>query len=221
MAALRRTFREWTVVVFPTLLVIGYGLLLAWPVTTRAAQQSLRENHAVELITFATLFAGALLAAWIGWRRRRGGSPWWVGGFFALFGFGLFLAAMEEIAWGQWFFGFETPDFIRKLNRQNEVTLHNIKGLHNKTEYLRLAFGVGGLFGIWVARFRGWSAVAVPRLLLAWFLWIAILAGLDLHNDFYDIHRVFDYIVHRLSEVVEMMVGIAAVLYLSSKFRER
>ncbi len=35
--------------------------------------------------------------------------------------------AGEEISWGQRLFGFETPDSLKEINRQDETTLHNIR----------------------------------------------------------------------------------------------
>lgn len=37
-----------------------------------------------------------------------------------------FVCGMEEISWGQRIIGFETPDLMIALNRQNEFNLHNI-----------------------------------------------------------------------------------------------
>ncbi|MEE8320893.1 MAG: hypothetical protein V3R68_03510 [Gammaproteobacteria bacterium] len=34
--------------------------------------------------------------------------------------------AGEEMSWGQWYFGWETPDSIRALNDQQETNLHNM-----------------------------------------------------------------------------------------------
>lgn len=36
-----------------------------------------------------------------------------------------FLAAMEEISWGQHVWGFAAPEFFRRYNRQGETNLHN------------------------------------------------------------------------------------------------
>jgi len=37
-----------------------------------------------------------------------------------------FVMGMEEISWGQRFFGWSTPDALRQVNAQNETSLHNI-----------------------------------------------------------------------------------------------
>ena len=57
--------------------------------------------------------------------RKLHGLLWAIGtlGFALLFIFG----AGEEISWGQRLLGFETPDSLRAINRQEELTLHNIR----------------------------------------------------------------------------------------------
>lgn len=44
-----------------------------------------------------------------------------------LFSLLMFVAAGEEISWGQRIIGFETPEFIEKNNVQKEFNLHNIE----------------------------------------------------------------------------------------------
>ena len=46
----------------------------------------------------------------------------------------LFIFAFgEEISWGQRIFGFETPEYIREINIQEEFNLHNLEIFHGKT----------------------------------------------------------------------------------------
>lgn len=37
-----------------------------------------------------------------------------------------FSASLEEVSWGQRLFGFATPDYLRDINGQNELNVHNI-----------------------------------------------------------------------------------------------
>lgn len=198
------------VAVAPFLIVAFYGMLLSAPSTRNRARWMMAENHHVELLTFASLFLAMILAARLAWKARR---TTLVAVFWALFSAGLLFAAMEEVAWGQTFFGFETPQVLQGLNRQNELTLHNLPGLHNRTEFFRIAFGLGGIFGVWLYSRNRLRQIAPPPVLLSWFVLIAVLAGLDLLNDFYRIHKRFDKNIHELSEVVEMMVGFSALLF--------
>ncbi len=45
-----------------------------------------------------------------------------------LFSAGAFLLCMEEISWGQHWFGWDTPEALSELNTQNETNFHNIGG---------------------------------------------------------------------------------------------
>ncbi len=43
---------------------------------------------------------------------------------------------------------------------------------------------------------------------------IAIISGIDLFYDFYEILPVLDNLVNNLEEVIEMMVGISGFLFI-------
>jgi len=45
---------------------------------------------------------------------------------FIFFALAFFLAAGEEISWGQRVFDFKTPQYLKTINDQNEINLHNI-----------------------------------------------------------------------------------------------
>lgn len=50
------------------------------------------------------------------------------------------LATMEEISWGQRFFGIETPDLIKGINFQKELNFHNLKIFQGEDAILPLDF---------------------------------------------------------------------------------
>lgn len=174
----------------------------------------LSENHPVELLTFAILLLGGirgLVLARHTHRHRAGGL---VVGFYLVFSVGLLFTAMEEVAWGQWLFGFRTPSVFNEINVQGELTLHNIRGVQGHTEFFRVAFGLGGLIGVWLSFRQNFRKIGAPVILLPWFLIIIVLAGLDLHNDYYQVQRRFDDIVNRLSELVELLIAASGFLFI-------
>jgi hypothetical protein len=65
---------------------------------------------------------------------------------------GLFFVALEEVAWGQQFFGFRSPAFMIEMNVQNEFTSHNVDILQDRTDFFNLLFGIWGLIGLWLSR---------------------------------------------------------------------
>ena len=60
-------------------------------------------------------------------RRQRLGA--FTVAFFVAYSVGLLLVAGEEVAWGQWFFHWKTPEAWSAVNVQHETTLHNVPGL--------------------------------------------------------------------------------------------
>lgn len=85
----------------------------------------LREDGPVEAAT-ALLFFVAFLAggrAAIQLLRRGFRSQ---GALYVLFAALMFFCAGEEISWGQRILDFSTPEAIEEINKQDELTLHNI-----------------------------------------------------------------------------------------------
>lgn len=201
------------IVFTPLLLVLLFGSMLLWPQTREAVLGVLQENKPVEVLTFVFLLVGGLLGLRLSWRVRSEGRQLLVWAFYALFSLGLIFVAMEEIAWGQQFLGFQTPEMIKSVNMQGELTLHNIRGLQGRSELFRLVFGVGGLVGIWMG-LRSWlPEIAVPSLLFSWFLLITVFSAIDVYNDYFPIQEDFDYGMQRMSELIEMLIGVAGFLY--------
>lgn len=180
-----------------------------------------QENHPVELLTFISLFTGGVLGIKLAIYNRQRNLDWWIWTFQLLFSLALLFVAMEEIAWGQWFFGFETPAAFKKINYQGETTLHNIPGLHGRTEILRVIFGFGGLIGLALNWFPRFKPIAVPQVLWLWFIIIASHASIDYYNDNYPIDKHFDWVVMWSSEFLEMMIGFAGFLYIFLHWKNR
>jgi hypothetical protein len=202
------------IVLAPFMIVFLYSLLLALPATRPRALLMLEENSHVELLTFAFLLLGGMRGLALAWEARRRSEGRLVFGFYTLVSLGLLFTAMEEVAWGQAFLGFGTPTVLEEINVQREVTIHNIRGLHGHTEFLRLAFALGGLVGIRLGAHASFRKIGAPGMLWSWFLLIAVLAGLDLYNDRFSIQGHLDRLINRLSEVVEMMVGMSGCLFI-------
>ena len=198
--------------VVPAAVLFVLAALLVVPATRDAAHWLLDENRPVELLSFVLLVAGGVLGLRLAGRLRRAGQPGWVWGFYGLFALGLLVVAGEEVAWGQWFFGFETPAAIGAVNTQGELTLHNYEGFNDHLELFPLVFGLAGLVSVALAGTR-WSRLASPRPLLSWYAVIAAMCAVDLGQDFYVIHADLDHLVNGLAEAVEMLVAGAGLLY--------
>lgn len=196
----------------PALLLGGSALLLLIPATARAMRWLLAEDHPVEALTFMALLGASVMALRLAWLHRHG-FPWWVRGVYLLLALAFLGIAMEEVSWGQRWVGFETPGVFRQVNRQGEVTLHNIGVLQGRSEWMRLCAGLGGLLAVAARRIPALYRIAAPAVLQSWFLVITAHAVVDAFNDIVPLGRGFDFLMQRTSEVVELLIGLAALLY--------
>jgi hypothetical protein len=198
---------------FPIVFTLAFNALIVPRATRHFMVKMTDENYPVELGTFVFCLAAGVMALLLARQLRQRGAAFLYRAFYMAFGVAMMLVAMEEISWGQWFFHFKTPERLSEINTQHEFNLHNIKGMGGHTEYLRLAFGVGGLIGIVVARWPIFQPVAVPRILLSWFIVITLYAAADLYCDLIGRENNFEKAMDVMSEVIEMLIAMSATLY--------
>lgn len=209
---------RWGVMLFPVLVIIVVVILWMFPFTRRATLWMVRENHPVEMFTFLFFLFGGILGLILASRIKKTGEKYIVYTFYYLFSIALLIIAMEEIAWGQWFLGFETPEAWFSINGQGETTLHNLKGLQGHSDMLCVVFGVGGLIGVYVSYFPALHKIGVPNVLISWFVIIAIHGLFDALNDYMTIQEQFDLFISRTDEIIELLIAISSTLYIYLKF---
>jgi hypothetical protein len=206
-----RAVTAMTVVPF---LLLGVTILgLAVPATSRATSHQLDENQIVEVLTFLFFGLSGLFGLVLAARLRRT-EPAVVVAFYALFSVGLLILAGEEISWGQWMFHWKAPAEWKALNSQGETNLHNLAALGHHNDWLRLAFGLGALLGVALARVPAFTSVAAPAVLAPCFLLVTVHAGIDVANDFVSLGTTADWVIRRSSEMVELLIAVGAGGYL-------
>jgi hypothetical protein len=112
----------------------AYGVLapvLLFAVVLTQAEPALyralfdREDRFAEIASFLVLlFLGFLCMRRALLLRAQRGLAF--AGFCALYGAGFLVLAGEEISWGQRLFDLQTPDWLERNNRQEELNFHNI-----------------------------------------------------------------------------------------------
>lgn len=200
----------------PLALSITFMVLMV-PVRSRSfLLPYLRENGPVELLTFGLALLAGLLGLLLAANKNRKLLHRLFLGVFAL---GMLFVAMEEIAWGQTWVDYETPQYFLENNVQEEITLHNLEMFHGGSDYLYLIFGVGGLIGIYAAAKIGFGALAVPRYLTSLFWTITLLSVLSIVQGKWDTGLLEMGVGRKLAEVLEMWVAVAGFLYVWQKRR--
>ena len=209
-----KNFIKFTIKIAPLILLPVFFLSLYYSGTRDITLWLLKENYPVEKATFIFLFLGGILGVVLSINMKKNGEKNIICIFYMCFSLLLLFTAMEEVAWGQLIFHYETPSFFKTINFQQEATLHNIKGLQHHSEILRFIFGFGGLLGLWLSRFPNWRILAPNKILLTWFIVISLHAGIDVYNDYFPIEEIFNFNLSRTAELIEMMIGFSGLLYI-------
>ena len=97
----------------------------------------IQEDGIIEWLTVFGLLAASAVSIYRGIALAREKSIFFILTNLLL-GLLLFVAAGEEISWGQRLFGVETPEYFKENNLQGETNLHNLK--INGVEINRLVF---------------------------------------------------------------------------------
>ena len=205
---------SFAIAISPLSIVFIYSALLTIPITRNAALWALEENRPIELLTFFFAIIGGIQGLILAWQLRQHRESKVAFLFYLVFAIGLLFIGAEEVAWGQWFLGFETPSTIENINTQNELTLHNLELWNDHLELFPLVFGISGLIGVGIHRIRSFRQISAPSVLLSWFAIITLISAIDLFQDFVVIQEQFDYLINYLDEVIEMLVAIAGFLYI-------
>lgn len=120
----------------------------------------------------------------------------------------------EEISWGQHIFNWESPDFISKINHQNETNIHNISSVFNELPRNLLLLWCGITF-LWIDKitlknqflrkfiFPNVKLKYISYLIIFFFIPNFIVSKLDLFHDAFFHIISFNFV--RLSELEELI----------------
>ncbi|GAA3641092.1 hypothetical protein [Flavivirga jejuensis] len=208
------------IIITPIIMTLCFLIFIINPATKSFGFWLVSENRPIEIFTFIFLIIGGLFGAYNSFKLRKylESGPLI---FYGIFSFFLIIVAMEEIAWGQWFFHFETPTEWAKMNRQGETTLHNLEIMGGHNEILRIIFGLGGIIGVVLRNHPKIKKIGAPKILASWFLIIVFMGFIDFMEGEGWI-QISDNYVHEIrstSELVELLIGISSFLYLFLNFR--
>lgn len=128
--------RSWVVPLGMPLYALGAALVvmgmtyLPLLLPEKALDLFAREDHIFEMLTAVYLFTAAMLFV-VAWKRSRQlphsqHHTWLKQLGYLGFGTIMFVSAGEEISWGQRLLGIETPEIVKEINVQDELTIHNL-----------------------------------------------------------------------------------------------
>jgi len=115
----------------------GYAAItLGW----EASKPFRGEDHLIENLGAFFFFAASILYFVCFWLSSRSAKETHNhhpkrNGFYFFLAVLFFIGLGEEISWGQRIIGWETPQFIKEFNRQDETNFHNIRIFDNKGKW--------------------------------------------------------------------------------------
>lgn len=147
---------------------------------------------------------------------------------YALLGIGLCFLVGEELAWGQRVFGWGTPAALEAINKQGEITLHNIEGVGYAFKWAQLAVGAYGailpvLLPWWIdgsaawGRLRGFLAFVVPHFTLV--PYFAFMFGWRLYRNLFEEPDHYYFVVSEYNEIVELVLALGFLLFMTFQLR--
>lgn len=168
------------------------------------------ENGVYETLTAIMLVVSSFLLLQAGNAlRKQATHRWWTTIAPLGLGFLFFIAAGEELSWGQHYFGFATPETMEKVNVQKEFNLHNVGGYWANNALILFFFGFSGVLPL-AARFFWDVSYLCERLHIplttCWLAPIALVSVVfDEREPFVSL---FGHPIWRLSELREALFGI-------------
>jgi hypothetical protein len=195
------------------------SLLLIIPISRSFGFWLLEENNPIEILTFIFFLIGGMYGIFSSTRLFKQREDRLEALFFLIFSFFLIIIGMEEISWGQQFFGFETPTEWKAINLQGETNLHNIGFMQTHSDTLHFIFGLSGLIGVFLRNYSMFKKLGVPLILIPWFIIITIQSLADIFVDVVPVNDKIYHVVERTSEFTELLIAGVAFFYLWLNFK--
>jgi hypothetical protein len=149
LASFKKSAQDWNISTRTAWSIFGLPIVGAILLPLARANQHLydvltMEDGPIEWAQFVFYVLAALASVGIAIKRMQSGHRWQAVLFLGLALANFFIAG-EEIAWGQRIFGLQTPEELREINHQGEITVHNIQIVQDA---FNLVLFLGGMYGM-------------------------------------------------------------------------
>ena len=191
--------KYWSRVIFilPLVAFLVLYLVSTWPFNI--FKEIVKEDRLIEYAQFFVLLIGSIVS--LKQSIRFFGQKQWLRAIFYVLAFMvLFFVAGDEISWGQRILGIETGAALQEVNRQGEITVHNLYAVEWLVIYAYVVLSALGVLAYWLTRlFKPLNKYTslVPSWILCFYFALALLF-------FIQQLRVEGGIWHAWSEVAEL-----------------
>ncbi|MFC2173289.1 hypothetical protein ACFLU6_11750 [Acidobacteriota bacterium] len=213
------------------------GVAVAWIAflfwDPKAAVRLTYEDHFIQWAQFVLLFLAAIYFLRIALAYNRHDHTRLVRNVFFVFFVSTLILAMEEISWGQQIFGFETPEFVEKFNKQDETNLHNAIYFQRFRHWLVILTGAVGVFLALLGSHHSkhlkenrFDFFFPPKFFICTFS-VILLSGVlveaaTVYKYFFpsDFAEIFRICCGRFIEIGELGIALAALFYGALKHKD-
>lgn len=126
----------------------------------------------------------------------------------------LFAVAGDEISWGQRILGIETPEDLKQINTQGEITFHNLPAFNN---YVTKGYILLGLFGSlgWILsgvanRIYKYSFLFIPPWFAANYYFVGFIYNYYISTG--------NHFVDAWAEFSELMLYLGIFIFIISRY---
>ncbi len=178
------------------------------------------EDGVIEYATMLFYLGGSILAVYslkyVTLLSFSNKQKLWIKIVISLFAIGLFVIAAEEISWGQRIFNIDTPEHLKEVNTQKELTIHNNVHIFPYVYVIYFLVNLYGLlswFGYSFAKkyLSSFMNFLIRLITTRWFLFVLFIPNLV-----YVLFR-FYYVSGRFTEgeeLSELYLAIAMCLWM-------
>lgn len=180
-----------------------------------------KEDGPIEWAQFLCYAAVCVFSVGIAYKRFKAGHPWQAL-MFAGFAFANFFIAGEEIAWGQRIFDIKTPDDLKAINAQGEITVHNIgriQDIFNLIMFLAAGYGAVAYFANKQMQVERYWDQARHLLVPALFLVPSFLVAFAYKFIRYTVVRSPGFTVTRYAELAELCLAFGFLVFAGLNYR--
>lgn len=156
--------------------------------------------------------------------RLRKAAHYGVAVLYTVLAVGIVFMLGEELSWGQRIWGWNTPETLRAINKQEETNVHNIFGIGLVFKWLQLLVGAyGTLLPILVVKL---PLRNMQRQLLRWIVphyslipYFAMLFVWRVYRNLFVPPRKFYFVVAEYNEVLELVLAMGFFLFMAFQLR--
>ena len=231
MFNLKYTINEKTIkyLVAPILFGVNIGWIVIVLIDRPMARRLVNEDGAIEWLQFIFLIFTAFYCLRIVMNDRKLYNSKLIKHVFLTCFILTLILAFEEISWGQRILDIETPDAIKQINAQNEITLHNHVYFQRYRHWLLLLFGFVGLTLIHLKTHKYKIDEQVlffsPPAFFRFAYGLIVISGITLEVAYIFLHLSTEPLVNqfrfwagRSTEIGELGVSMTAFSYAAYKF---